>query len=197
MYNELAYHSSEVNVSPGAGNAVAIPLTVSQSARRLATWGLDTIVPSALDYQSWAAIPEGGGQRVHAVEAHLMIRPSVWAAGNVVRIGFRILLARMDATDGSALMDPLYRMWQAAAGDTMHVAQFANAGFMREHILYEVFGDNAQGWHVRMKWRSKRGLRIMNDYAVYVYMEGSGAFPGTSVTGFIVPRCRALVSETT
>jgi len=197
VYNEMAYNSAETTVGPGAGNAVGLPLTVSQSARRIATWGLETAVPAVGDYQSWAAIPEGGEQRVHAVEAHLMVRPSIWAAGNVVRIGFRLMLARMDATDGSMLLDPLYRFWQQAAGDTMHVAQFANAGFMREHVLYEVFGDNAQGWHVRMKWRSRRGLRIMDDYAVFVYMEGSAAFPGTSVTGFVVPRCRALVSEQT
>lgn len=194
VYNEQAYTGIESTVAPGPANAIGVPLTVSQSSRRVATWGIDTAVPSITDYQSWAAIAEGGQQRIHGADCHVMVRPSAWAAGNVVRIGFRLLLARMDPVDGSMLLDPLYKFWATGLGDTTTPAQYANAGFMRETILYEVFGDNAQGWQVRLRWRSRKGLRIMDDFAAYLYIEAM-QYPSASTSGIIIPRCRALVSE--
>lgn len=189
VYNEQAYNNLETTVTPGIANAIAFPLTVSQSARRLVTWGVDTALPGIPDYQSWAAIPEGGGQKVFAAECKLIVRPSVWAIGNDIRLGMRIIILTMDPTDGSPFVDPGYTMW--ATGATTTVAQWANYGFLRESHFTQSFDSNNRSWNLRLNWRSKQGRKMRPNEALYLYLEVPST-PVASVNAIVIPRCRAL-----
>jgi hypothetical protein len=191
VYNSQAYSNLETTITIGPANGVAFPLTISQTARRIQKWGLHNVAPSLTEYDSWSAIPEGGGQRVYAADCTVFVRPSVWAVGNDLRLGWRLLIARQDPTDGTMLQDPNYGLWQGVLNPGTQPSQWANQGFLREGYAYHSFGDNNIGWTIRPRWFSRRGRSMAPSEALFLYLENSNN-PSGGVNSIVIPRCRAL-----
>jgi len=190
VYNSQAYTHLETTVTVGPSNAVAIPLTISQTARRIQKWGLHNVAPSLTEYDSWSAIPEGGGQKVYAADITVLVRPSVWAVNNDLKVGWRLLIAKQDPTDGTCLLDPNYGMWVGVLSPGTQASQWANQGFLKEGYMYHSFGDNNIGWKLRTFWSSRRGRSMGPGEALFLYWENQSS--SGAVNSIITPRCRAL-----
>jgi len=198
VYNELSYTATSAHtMAPGSGpgNPGIFPLTVSQNQRMIALAGTPGAVPLGATYQSWAAIAEGGHQRVYAVEGHIDMDPTTWNVGQSFRVGWRLLYEQINPTTGGFLLPTGYSMWlNSAAGGT--VAQFANSGFLKEGYLSDanIAGTavTSRGtWRLPIRWSSKRGVRLSDDRAILLWVESAAG----SITLRLLPRMRALVAS--
>lgn len=101
----------------------------------------------------------------------LIVRPSVWALGNVWRLGLRIAVFEQDAETGAALLDAPYTMFAEVDGGHS-TAQYAN---QRRINLWErryrtQFGDNGIGHRVIDVAASFR-VALSGHEALYIYAE--------------------------
>jgi len=178
VYQQQAYGVDTIFLGPGSVNAIALPLTVSQNARRHITSGSISTEPnwaSQFVVQSGAAMPEGSKQRVFAVDGWVAIVPQDLAAGTAFTFGMRLLHQDQYPVDGEMITDAGYSMFEDTTPNV--IAQYANAGFLREWWRHEVFSTaiaglvNKASFNMRVQWRSRRGLTLGNDRALYLYME--------------------------
>lgn len=201
VYNRGAYPVDPVFLQSGSVNALALPLTVSQNARREILFGSPSTEPVWTDYyqtQSGAALPADSKLRVYAMEATLMVVPNDLAASTFFRLGTRLLHGVMDNQSGELSAEGGYSMWEDTAA-TGTIAEWANAGFLREWYEQEIFSTAfggliaRAGFRYRYFWRSTKGITLGNDRALYLYMETDINSRALSV----FPRCRALVGVNT
>jgi len=199
VYTHQAYPVDNLSLAPSSVGAMAIPLTISQNARRELAFGSPGIEPVWADQnqvQSGAAFPEGGGLRVYAAECTLIVLPQDWALSTFFRLGIRLMHQVMTNFDGEMSIEAGYSMWEATTPESVN--QWANAGFLREWYKAEFWTGSAGGLITRthfvynLRWRSQRGVRLGNDRALYLYLETD--FNSRELS--IWPRCRALVSNT-
>jgi len=179
VYNRSAYAVDPLFLQSGSVNALALPLTISQNARREIVFGSPGIEPTWADIfqvQSGAAMPTESKQRIYAMEATLMVVPNDLAASTFFRMGTRLLHGVMDNQSGELSAEGGYSMWEDTAA-TGTIAEWANAGFLREWYEQEVFSTAfagliaRAGFRYRYRWQSRRGITLGNDRALYLYME--------------------------
>lgn len=199
VYTNDGYAIDPMSLQAGSDNAVAIGLTISQNARREMAYGSPGVEPVWADYnqvQSGAAFPEGAGMRIYGVDVTLLVLPQDWLLSTFFRLGMRLMHQEQDNADGQMVVSNGYSMFEGVTPDTIN--QWANAGFMKEDYKAESWQGSVGGLVTRvhfvykMRWRSRRGLRIANDRAVYLYLESD--FNSRGLT--IWKRCRTLVSVT-
>lgn len=199
VYTNQGYSIDPGYVEYGSVNALAIPLTYSQNARRQIAFGQVGIEPTWADYdqvQSGAAFPEGAGQRIYAVDGYIIVRPNDWALATFFRLGMRLMHGVMSNFDGLLSVEAGYSMWEGTTPETIN--QWANAGFLREWYKSEEWQGQAGGLVSRnsfvypVRWRSRRGVRLGNDRAMWLYLESDFNSRALSVW----PRLRTLVSVT-
>lgn len=143
---------------------------------------------------SSAGRAEGHRPLIKWVQGQIMIRPSAWALGSLLGIGFRFGIFEQDPEFGAVLLAPGYAM--ATSGVTQTQAQdaiFANdRQWQHERRFYTAFGDGGHPalWNQRFSFRVNRRLQPHQCYGVYC--EGQGGF---SVTTSLTFWLRTLVSD--
>jgi len=179
VYTRHGYLIDPYLLQSNSTNALAIPLTVSQNARRVITWGAPGIEPTWADadqVQSGAALPEGAQMRLYGVDGYIIMQPNDWAISTFFRVGVRLLHGVQSNFDGQLSIEAGYSMWEQTTPDD--IQQWANAGFLREWYKAEQWsGAGTTGFAIRtqfvypIRWRSNRGVKVGNDRALYLYME--------------------------
>ena len=170
MYNPQTYVTGNISVPSGVAAAVAQPLTYSQNSQRQMHHQPSAAYTTS-DFMVGSAFPERGHQTVYAVEGIIQVEPSAWALGNFIRFGWRLAIMDMDPVDTSALIVPEYSMY--TSGTNVTIAQSANTGFLAEGRLFRIAGDGERGHQMMVRWSSSKGIRLGNDRALYLYMEGA------------------------
>jgi len=178
VYTNQAYHVDPLLLQPGAATGIAVPMTISQNARRQVVYGPRGVEPvwtDDLQVQHGHALPEGSRQRIYAFEMNLMVFPNDLATNSFYRLGMRLLHGEQDSESGSLLTQPNYSMWEEPGVE--NIAEWANAGFLREwydfqYVATSTFGlISRQSANYRLRWTSRKGLTIANDRALYLYLE--------------------------
>lgn len=197
IYNAQSYSTEVYSLAAGLGSAIALPLTVSQNARRAILYGSPGVEPTwtdAYQVQAGAALPEGGRQRVYGVDFWCSATPTDLAAGSIFGLGIRLVHFEQDNPTGAALIPVEYSMWEDGAGSVP--TQWANSGFLKEMRDFQLFSTaiaglvNRSAFTYRMRWRSRRGLTLGNERGLYIYME---TVPG-SRSLLIRPFARTLMA---
>jgi len=179
VYNRSAYAVDPLFLQSGSVNALALPLTISQNARREIVFGAPGVEPNWGDIfqvQSGAAMPTESKQRVYTVEATVMVVPQDLATSTFFRLGVRLLHGVQDNLSGELSAEAGYSMWEDTTA-TGTIAEWANAGFLREWYEQEVFSTAIAGlvaragFRYRYRWQSRRGITLGNDRALYLYLE--------------------------
>jgi len=199
-YVDGSYSERTFAITAGPAGVITLPLTISQSARKLLTagpveGGLVAGLGTMPFLSSWAGIPEGGMQRVFGVQGTLMIRPNTWNIGNNLRLGWRLLVLDQDSFDLSGYTTPFYSMFVNNLANGFNVATGANEGFLREGYLdiANISGTAVTAnaaWQIRFGVRIPRGIRLGDSKALYLYLEAASG----SVTLTCLPRLRCLQS---
>lgn len=149
----------------------------------------------------WLVTPSpsrtGGGDRgalIHGVDLYIGFRPSTWALGSLVMLGWRIVVAEQDPETGQMNIQPGYSMWLNVTGYAMTTeAHFANGrNNCAEGRRQEAFGDGTSPWWtIRGFKRFKR--RLTSKEGLFLYLE----VPSQSVNLAQVDLyCRTLVTDT-
>lgn len=178
VYTNEGYSSGGASLQNDPTSAIAVPLTVSQNARQIIAHGSPGVEPVWVDltqYQSSAAVPETGNQVVYQVDGCVIITIQDWALGSFFRLGMRLLHQEQDPGSGDMLSHPGYSMWEGIT--PWDINMVANEGYLREWYKAEVWTGSAGGLIARtafvypIRWRSRRGLRLAPNRALYLYME--------------------------
>jgi len=175
--------------------AQALPLTYAQNTVRQITQGLPGVEPNwigVFEVQSGAATPTLSKQRVYGVQGWMRVSPTTWNVGSEYNLIFRLLHGEQDTENAALIIGTGY----SGIINTldMDAAQCANAGFLKEWRMAELVtntvGVVTRGqWMVPINWRSRKGIQLGNDRALFMYME-SGA---GSVDLRITPYLRTLM----
>jgi len=180
VYTNEGYSSGFVGMAADPSNAVAVPLTVSQNARQIIAHGSPGVEPVWADltqYQSSAAVPETGNQVVYAVDGVIMVTPADWAISTFFRLGMRLLHYEQDPGSGDMLAHAGYSMFEGIT--PWDINMVANEGYLREWYKFEQWNGSAGGLVARtgfvypVRWRSRRGLSLAPNRALYLYMESA------------------------
>lgn len=201
VYTDAGYAERTFQLNPGVAGILTFPLTISQNARKLISagplqGGLSTGAGTMPFLTSWAGIPEGGMQRVFAVDGFVTVRANTWNAGNELGLMWRLVVADQDPLDLNAFTTPGYSMTADNIGIGESVATSANQGFLREQMFWRnnIAGTavTASGsWVLPIRWRSQRGIRIRDGNALFCYFE---SWSGSVVTN-IRTRMRCLMAS--
>jgi len=175
VYNELSYMSSTSTLNSGASNGIAFLLASSQSAKRVQLFGSQSVLGVPSQIQSWASIPQGGTDRVYAVQGWAVITPNTWNIGDSFILSMRLLHGEQDDVGGGWLAPIGYSSWANSVG-VITPAQFANGGYLKEKVFVQ---GNISGtavtssglWSVPFLWTSKRGVRMGPNRGLFMYME--------------------------
>jgi len=165
-------------LNAGLAGALAFPLTLSQNSRKLDQAGPLGAAAPAAERVSWAGIPEGGQQRVYAVDGQVLISAGTWNVGSALQLGWRLKVFEQDPFDNTALTAPFYSMFVDNLPAGVSVATTANEGFLREGFmnLANIAGTvvtTTSAWVLRIRWRSKTGIRLANNNALFLYLESA------------------------
>jgi len=200
VYVDGSYAERTAVLNPGIAGVLTFPLSISQSARKLISagpveGGLAAGAGTMPFLTSWAAIPEGGMQRIFAVDGCIMYRPNAWNIGNSLRLGWRLVVLDQDSLDLSGYTTPFYSMFVNNVANGFNVATGANEGFLKEDYfdIANISGTavtSSGAWKIPIRWRSQRGIRLGDSRALYLYVESAGG----SVIGQILSRVRTLQS---
>jgi len=199
VYLQQSYGVDSVFLAPGSVGAVALPLTISQNARRHITFGTISTEPVWADQfqvQSGASMPEGSKQRVYAVEADLMVIPNDLTAGSFFRFGWRLLHGEMYNLTGELNIDAGYSMFEDTSANST-VAMYANAGFLKENRDAQYFSTavaglvNRAAFNYSIRWSNPRGITLGNDRAMFLWLETSAVSRELSVFAFCRTLCEA------
>jgi len=144
----------------------------------------------------WKSIPNAGrpdateDQVVRGVDLWMNFRPSSWALGNIVRVGWRVMIAEQDMATGGAVLDSAYSMWAAPAGvPNDDIVTWANGRTnVAEGNFVAGFGDGQNMFTIRRRIRTRR--RLSPEEALYLYVELPNASVNITDVYF---RCRSLV----
>lgn len=201
VYTRQGYSIDPWDLQSDSTNSVAIPLTISQNARREIAFGAPGIEPSWVDInqvQSGAAFPEGANNRIYAVDGYVLIAAQDWAISTFFRLGMRLMHGVMGNFDGQLSIEAGYSMWEGTTPES--IEQWANAGYLKEWYKAETWsGGGTTGLVTRtafvypIRWRSRAGVRLGNDRALWLYME-------TDINSralIVFPRLRTLVGTNT
>jgi len=178
VYTQQGYAVDPFFLASSSANSLAIPLTISQNARREIAFGAPGIEPTWADVaqvQSGAAFPEGANQRIYAVDGCIMVTVNDWALATFFRLGMRLMHGVMGNFDGQLSVEAGYSMWEQTTPEDLN--QWANAGYLREWYKAETWQGAAGGLVSRtayvypVRWRSQKGVRLGNDRALFLYLE--------------------------
>lgn len=168
VYNRESY-GPQYSIAAGVPGHQAIPLTYSKSS--LLTVPNAAVLPPFVDYIPQTAFPEGKSQVVHAVDIWLFLTPTVWAAGNTVAFGLRVLKAEMDPPTQLALFDPDYTMWSTTPAGSEAVHWADDGGILVERRLAMDFQADSPSWQMHIRRRFPFPVRLANDEALFMYLE--------------------------
>lgn len=136
----------------------------------------------------------GRRAKILAVQGQVMVRPSTWALGSQLAIGFRFAVFEQNPASGSILVAPQYSLWDEQLDVTLNPAVHADIDHAKEMRMWHTFDANDAVYPVRFAFRVNRSLRSNQAYAMYVETAtGSGDF--ASVTCVIQPWLRTLVED--
>lgn len=178
VYTNEGYSSGGASLQNDPSSAIAIPLTVSQNARQIiahGTPGNEPIWADLTQYQSSAAVPETGNQVVYAVDGYVICQAQDWALATFFRLGMRLMHGEQDPGSGDLVTTAAFSMWEGIS--PWDINMVANIGFLREWYKAETWQGAVGGLVTRtayvypIRWRSRRGLRLAPDRALYLYME--------------------------
>lgn len=198
VYTNHGYHVDPLLLQPGAGVAIAIPMTYSQNTRRNIVFGprgTEPVWTDDLQVQHGHALPDASRQRIYAWEGNIMIFPNDLTTGAFYRIGMRLLHGEQDSESSNLLTQPNYSMWEEPGVENL--AEWANAGFLREwwdfqYVSTGSFGlISRQSANYRLRWKSNKGLSMANDRALFLYLETDFGSRELSVW----TRCRTLMAS--
>lgn len=178
VYTGAAYSGLNWTLTAGIAGALAFPLTYSQNARKLAVHGPLNALPGVGNLESWAAIPEGGAQRIFAVDGGIYVDANTWNVGSSFKVGWRLKVFEQDPLDGTALTAPFYSMYTDNTPNGVTIATSANEGYLREKhwSVANVAGTvvtTTSSWYVPIRWRSQRGITLGNNTALFLYLESA------------------------
>lgn len=177
IYTDPGYGAGVVTLNTGFAGALAQPLSYSQNSRKLAVFGQLGVIPPAQNWQSWAAIPEGGNNRLYAAECWIGLAPTAWAVGNSILFGARLVVWDQSPDDGAALAPELdYSMFSQSPVNGQSPATSANLGFLRQtHFMVSNIAGTAVtatgAWNLRLSWRSQKGIQVGPGKALFLWME--------------------------
>lgn len=176
VYGQFGYDGTAGALSNGVLNPVALPLTVSQTARKMPMGGAPGVIPPT-GISNWprgSAVPEGSRQRIYAVQGTVLFSISDLAVGSFYQLGCRLVHFEQDADTMQGLAPAGYSMMVDTLGGT--AADHANGGFLwerrRNDLTSSVAGVVSRAmFRVDVFWRSRRGLTLGNDRALFFWME--------------------------
>lgn len=177
IYTDQGYGAGVVTVNTGPAGALAQPLSFSQNARKLLVFGQFGVANPVGNYQSWAAIPEGGNSRLFAVDGWIGLQPTAWGVGNTVLFGSRLVVWDQASDDGAALAPEVgYSMFATSIVDGQSPATSANLGFLwQTHFIQSNVANtavtNSGAWNIRVQWRSNRGIQVGPGKALFLWLE--------------------------
>lgn len=190
MYHPQAYSGIVLALSNGVLNPIAIPLTFSQNTRKLGVGGAPGILPAAgVDTTPrWSAIPEGSRQRVYAVQGTLLFSISDLGVGSFYQLGVRLAHFEQDPDTQQALAPAGYGMMVGTA--EMTAGDCANIGFLKEwrrndltsNVTYVV---SRAMFRIDIFWRSRRGITLGNDRALYLWLESIAGSNDMTVRSYV------------
>lgn len=194
VYTDAAYSSNSWTLNAGLAGALAFPVTISQNSRKLIQAGPLQANPLAAEIMSWAGIPEGGAQRIYAVDGSILVSAATWNVGSALQFGWRLKVFEQDPLDNTALTAPFYSMFVDNLPAGVDVATSANEGYLKEHYvnISNIAGTvvtTTSAWVFPIRWRSQKGITIGNNRALFLYLEAAGG----SITVRGINRVRALM----
>jgi len=165
--DDLGTYSAQIITIPsGQATRSAFVLYDSQNYTR------QVFGPSgAPSYGSRAYRAEGARPLILRVQAEIYMEPTVWAVGNIIAQGFRILVDEQDPVTGLLLQNPSYTMWAPnVAGH--NPAEFANErNWPWERRVYKVFNLNSDS-HRDFRIDIPMRRRLLPHQALWLYTEG-------------------------
>lgn len=202
VYTTEGYSSGSVSLQNDPTGAVAVPLTISQNARYIishGTPGTEPIWTDLTQYQSSAAVPETGHQVIYAVDGYVIVTVQDWALATFFRLGMRLLHEEQDPSSGDLVTTGTYSMWEGITPEDVNM--IANRGYLKEWYKAERWEGGLSGLVTRtsfvypIRWRSRRGIRLMPNRALFLYMETSQNSRGLDVWTRLRTRMAAGVSD--
>jgi len=192
--NPSGTYDCAISMSSGSANATAQVLYDSDNTVR--SYGvIDPATATWMDLDA-AARPQGAdsGALIHGVDVDFHFRPSTWALGSSIRLGWRVVVADQDADTGQAQLDVSYSMWDNILGvATGEPARFANGRQnCGEGRYVRSFDSNAQIFDVKRYIRCKRRLQAQE--GLFLYIETTSDSVNLSYINLF---CRTLVTDST
>jgi len=158
------YDSSLRTVVSGQAGRAAFCLYDSQNVQ------LQRMTSVAANYLRKTGRAEGRAPLMLRVQGHMYLEPTIWAVGNIIAQGFRILIEEQDPVTGLMIQNSSYSMWAGVAGS--HPAMFANEkNYMYDARIYKVFNlnsDSHRDWRIDVRMRR----RLQPHQALWLYTEG-------------------------
>lgn len=119
--------------------------------------------------QPRAGRAEGRRAKIRAVQGVVIVRPSTWALGSVIRFGMRFGAFEQDPASPGFLIDPNYSLWSVTTATMFQPAVWANdRNWDHERRLAVTFSDNSQLFPLRFNFRVNRSLQPNMCYGIYM-----------------------------
>jgi len=190
--NPSGSYGVTISLSAGTPNVTAQVLYDADNTQR--NYGLiDPATGTWLDVDS-ASRPVGSdrGALIHGVDVWFSYRPSTWAVGNRLELGWRVVVADQDPDSGQAQISTSYSMFDNITNDaTGQITQYANGRQnCGEGRRFDAFSDNGQRFTVRRYCKFKR--RLMAQEGLFIWLETTNASVNIAQLDLF---CRTLVTD--
>lgn len=185
-YTDIAY-----NFSVGQVQSFGLPLTYSRHAlpqgmmytgvaNAPVDWAAGVITPNA-EKRMWA----------RAVHGHINLEPTTWAAGNIMRAGFRLTVQDMDHETTAMTVEEGYTMWVGPSADGDDAYVFADEPFLWERRIEKYYASSSDNAHFAFNFRWRGRKLIEPNKALFLYCEApSTASVNMRIRGLF---CRTLL----
>lgn len=186
-----SYMNLGTTLAPGVGNAFGRILYDSHNHIKS---GISTLGGDFRPFGSQGRA-EGGQATILATRGHISIRPSAWALGANLVVGFRIGVFEQDAGTGLILVDPTYSMFTSGANISLAASAWANSRqWVWERRFYTTFSDNAQVYNMNVRIKCRRRLKPNECWALFAEANNQAGTIG-SVTSTVTTWLKSLVSD--
>lgn len=192
VYRDQVIDDNGVGASDGTWSPVIFAQTSGQANRRgFVLYDSQNFLrqmagSGAVDRLSNAARAEGKRPLMLEVDGHVYMEPTVWAVGNIIAWGLRILIDEQDPSAGGLVQAAAYSMW--ANVGVQSSAFYANQpNWIAEKRIYKVF-NASQDSHRDFTWNVKFRRRLQAHQALWIYSEGESTSVNTRLQFYMRTR---------
>lgn len=188
-----SYSNTEVSIAAGAP---ATRVQILYDSHNYMKQGVQLAAGAMVPFGSQGRA-EGGRATILGYEGMVAMRPSTWAAGSAIRLGFRVGVWEQDADLGLVLVDPVYSMWGNFANTALNASAWANnREWVEERRIYKTFASaNDQAlFCTYFRRRCRRRLRPHKCFAIWGEVNNAAGTVG-GVTTLCTYWLRTLVSD--